>query len=107
MAALLVERSFVDLKNQVTVNGQCSISSTEVKCLLSDDLRAKVWAATPLSFSLWLVSFSFIALFFFNLCVGIGGTGGSIYVKGYESIILLVTTNKSIISQTKFRVKSF
>uniref|UniRef100_A0A3Q7JU49 MSP domain-containing protein n=1 Tax=Solanum lycopersicum TaxID=4081 RepID=A0A3Q7JU49_SOLLC len=36
MAALLVERSIVDLKSQVTVNGVCNISSSDVKCLLSD-----------------------------------------------------------------------
>ncbi|MCI35458.1 type I inositol 145-trisphosphate 5-phosphatase 12-like, partial [Trifolium medium] len=36
MAALLVERSFIDLRAQVTVNGVCSISSQEVKCFLSD-----------------------------------------------------------------------
>ncbi|VFQ83949.1 unnamed protein product [Cuscuta campestris] len=53
MAALLVERSSIDLKSQVTVNGVCSISSSEVKCLLSDHVRAKVWAAASLSFSLW------------------------------------------------------
>ncbi|XP_004499384.1 type I inositol polyphosphate 5-phosphatase 12 isoform X2 [Cicer arietinum] len=53
MAALLVERSFIDLRIQVTVNGVCSISSQEVKCLLSDHIRARVWCASPLSFSLW------------------------------------------------------
>ncbi|CAH9125158.1 unnamed protein product [Cuscuta epithymum] len=53
MAALLVERSGIDLRNQVTVNGVCNISSSEVKCLLSDHVRAKVWAAGSLSFSLW------------------------------------------------------
>ncbi|XAR64538.1 Inositol-polyphosphate 5-phosphatase [Bertholletia excelsa] len=53
MAALLVERSGIDLKSQVTVNGVCRISSSDVKCLLSDNVRAKVWAATSLSFSLW------------------------------------------------------
>ncbi|RAL47988.1 hypothetical protein DM860_016189 [Cuscuta australis] len=53
MAALLAERSGVDLRNQVTVNGVCNISSSEVKCLLSDHIRAKVWAAGSLSFSLW------------------------------------------------------
>ncbi|XP_061363533.1 type I inositol polyphosphate 5-phosphatase 12-like isoform X2 [Gastrolobium bilobum] len=53
MAALLVERSFIDLRSQVTVNGVCSISSQEVKCLLSDHVRARVWCAGPLSFSLW------------------------------------------------------
>ncbi|XP_019161339.1 PREDICTED: type I inositol polyphosphate 5-phosphatase 12-like isoform X2 [Ipomoea nil] len=53
MAALLVERSGIDLRSQVTVNGVCNISSSEVKCLLSDHVRAKVWAAGSLSFSLW------------------------------------------------------
>ncbi|CAL5199676.1 unnamed protein product [Lathyrus oleraceus] len=53
MAALLVERSFIDLRAQVTVNGVCSISSQEVKCLLSDHIRGRVWCASPLSFSLW------------------------------------------------------
>lgn len=53
MAALLVERSFVDLRAQVTVNGVCSISSQDVKCLVADNARAKVWCAGSLSFSLW------------------------------------------------------
>lgn len=53
MAALLVERSYIDLRGQVTVNGVCNISSADVKCLLSDRTRAKVWCAGPLSFSLW------------------------------------------------------
>ncbi|XP_073307981.1 type I inositol polyphosphate 5-phosphatase 12-like isoform X2 [Primulina huaijiensis] len=53
MAALLVERSFIDLRSQVTVNGVCNISSSDVKCLLSDYVRAKVWAAGSSSFSLW------------------------------------------------------
>ncbi|KAJ7947426.1 Type I inositol polyphosphate 5-phosphatase [Quillaja saponaria] len=53
MAALLVERSYIDLRSQVTVNGVCSISSQEVKCLLSDNVRSRVWCAGPLSFSLW------------------------------------------------------
>ncbi|KAI4324388.1 hypothetical protein L6164_023932 [Bauhinia variegata] len=53
MAALLVERSGIDLRSQVTVNGVCSISSQEVKCLLSDNVRARVWCVQPLSFSLW------------------------------------------------------
>ncbi|XP_059655619.1 type I inositol polyphosphate 5-phosphatase 12-like [Cornus florida] len=53
MAALLVERSAIDLRSQVTVNGVCNISSSDVKCLLSDNIRAKVWATGSLSFSLW------------------------------------------------------
>ncbi|XVE76660.1 hypothetical protein DITRI_Ditri12bG0191800 [Diplodiscus trichospermus] len=53
MAALLAERSFIDLRSQVTVNGNCNISSSDIKCLVSDNVRAKVWCAQPLSFSLW------------------------------------------------------
>ncbi|KAK4374215.1 hypothetical protein RND71_004892 [Anisodus tanguticus] len=53
MASLLVEKSFVNLRSQVTVNGVCNISSSDMKCLLSDHGRAKVWASGSLSFSLW------------------------------------------------------
>ncbi|ESW25894.1 hypothetical protein PHAVU_003G074300 [Phaseolus vulgaris] len=53
MAALLVERSFIDLRSQVTVNGVCSISSQDVKSLLCDHVRGRIWCAGPLSFSLW------------------------------------------------------
>ncbi|KAL5783909.1 hypothetical protein ACOSQ2_006301 [Xanthoceras sorbifolium] len=53
MAALLVERSFIDLRSQVTVNGACGISSSDIKCLISDHVRAKVWCAQHLFFSLW------------------------------------------------------
>ncbi|CAN8285333.1 unnamed protein product [Cochlearia groenlandica] len=53
MAALLVERSGIDLRSQVTVNGTCSISSSDVKFLLVDTVRAKVWAVQHLLFSIW------------------------------------------------------
>ncbi|XP_055813034.1 type I inositol polyphosphate 5-phosphatase 12-like [Solanum dulcamara] len=53
IASLLVERSLVNLRSQVTVNGVCNISSSDVKCLLSDHVRGKVWASGSLSFSLW------------------------------------------------------
>lgn len=55
MAALLVERSFIDLRSQVTINGVCNITSSDVKVLMSDNFRAKVWAASSLSFSLWYI----------------------------------------------------
>ena len=67
MAALLVERSFIDLRSQVTINGVCNISSSDVKCLVSDKVRAKVWCAASVSFSLWYLPTSNIALFFFFL----------------------------------------
>lgn len=53
MATLLVERSYIDLRSRVTVNGVCSLSSQEVKCLLSDNAKARVWCTSPQSFSLW------------------------------------------------------
>ncbi|XP_074292056.1 type I inositol polyphosphate 5-phosphatase 12-like isoform X2 [Silene latifolia] len=53
MAALLVERANIDLRSQVTVNGVCHISSSDVKVILSDHARARIWCATSLSFSLW------------------------------------------------------
>ncbi|XP_057546830.1 type I inositol polyphosphate 5-phosphatase 12-like isoform X2 [Amaranthus tricolor] len=53
MAALLVERSNVDLRSQVTVNGVCNISSSDIKVMLSDNCKGRVWCATSLSFSLW------------------------------------------------------
>ncbi|KAF8388653.1 hypothetical protein HHK36_027330 [Tetracentron sinense] len=53
MAALLVERSYIDLRSQVTINGVCNISASDVKYLLSDNSRAKVWSAGFLSFALW------------------------------------------------------
>ncbi|XP_071689543.1 type I inositol polyphosphate 5-phosphatase 13-like [Rutidosis leptorrhynchoides] len=53
MAALLVERSCIDLKSQVTVQGVCSISSSDVKYMLSDNVKSKIWAAGSVSFSLW------------------------------------------------------
>ncbi|CAH1438267.1 unnamed protein product [Lactuca virosa] len=54
MASLTVERSYIDLKNQVTSNGiSCSILAADVKYLLSDHSGAKVWSSGPLSFALW------------------------------------------------------
>nr|DAD32640.1 TPA_asm: hypothetical protein HUJ06_011491 [Nelumbo nucifera] len=53
MAAFLVERSYIDLRTQVTVNGVCSIPATDVKYLLSDNSRGKVWSAGYQSFALW------------------------------------------------------
>ncbi|KAK8946590.1 Type I inositol 1,4,5-trisphosphate 5-phosphatase 12 [Platanthera zijinensis] len=53
MAALLVERSYVDLRSLVTVNGVCSLPSVDIKYLLSDSSRSKVWSAGSLTFALW------------------------------------------------------
>lgn len=53
MAALLVERSCIDLKSQSIVNGVSNISSSDVKYLLSDNVKSKIWASGSLCFSLW------------------------------------------------------
>ncbi|KAI5574644.1 hypothetical protein BDE02_10G157900 [Populus trichocarpa] len=53
MAALLVERSFIDPRNQVTANGLSNVLNSDVKHLLSDNSTAKVWSAGFLSFALW------------------------------------------------------
>ncbi|KAG6390743.1 hypothetical protein SASPL_148488 [Salvia splendens] len=53
MAAVLIERSVIDLRAQVTINGVCNMPSSDVKYLLSDNVRAKVWAAATQTFSLW------------------------------------------------------
>nr|XP_043632597.1 type II inositol polyphosphate 5-phosphatase 15 isoform X2 [Erigeron canadensis] len=54
MSSLVIERSYIDLKNQVTTKGiSCSVLTADVKYLLSDHSGAKVWSAGPLSFALW------------------------------------------------------
>lgn len=53
MAALLVERSYIDLRSNCTVNGVCPLPPSDVKHLLSDNHRSKVWSATSLYFALW------------------------------------------------------
>ncbi|XP_077247069.1 type II inositol polyphosphate 5-phosphatase 15-like [Tasmannia lanceolata] len=53
MAALLVERSYIDLRTQVTVGGVCSLPPVDVRYLVSDNSRAKVWSGGYLSFALW------------------------------------------------------
>ncbi|XP_076889266.1 type II inositol polyphosphate 5-phosphatase 15-like isoform X2 [Bidens hawaiensis] len=54
LASVIVGKSYIDLKNQVTANGiSCSILSADVRYLLSDRSGAKVWSAGTLSFALW------------------------------------------------------
>lgn len=67
VASLLVERSYVDLRTQVSV----SFSNTftwDVKYLLSDDSTAKVWSGSDLSFALWYVLMGFLHLMAYFLC---------------------------------------
>ncbi|KAE7997704.1 hypothetical protein FH972_002311 [Carpinus fangiana] len=53
MASLMVERSYIDLRNQFNVNGFSNIFTSDVKYLLSDNSRGKVWSAGYQSFALW------------------------------------------------------
>ena len=53
MAAMLIERSFIDPSSQVAVNGYSNTLNSDVKYLLSDNTRAKVWSAGYLSFAFW------------------------------------------------------
>ncbi|KAH7569763.1 hypothetical protein JRO89_XS06G0262800 [Xanthoceras sorbifolium] len=55
MASLIVERSYIDLRSQLSVNGFSSMLTSDVKNLLSDNSSAKVWSAGYLSFALCLV----------------------------------------------------
>lgn len=63
MAALSVERSFIDPRGQAAVNGVGNILTSDVRYLLSDTSRAKVWSAGYLSFALWY-TFSLLHLKF-------------------------------------------
>uniref|UniRef100_A0A2P2KMN5 Inositol polyphosphate-related phosphatase domain-containing protein n=2 Tax=Rhizophora mucronata TaxID=61149 RepID=A0A2P2KMN5_RHIMU len=53
MATSFVERSYIDLRNQVTLNGYGNHLTCDIRYLLSDFSRAKVWSAGYLSFALW------------------------------------------------------
>ncbi|ONK72533.1 uncharacterized protein A4U43_C04F20400 [Asparagus officinalis] len=53
MAALLVERSYIDLRSNCTVNGVCALPPSDIRHLLSDTARSKMWSASSLSFALW------------------------------------------------------
>ncbi|PSR98150.1 Type II inositol polyphosphate 5-phosphatase [Actinidia chinensis var. chinensis] len=53
MAALTLERSYIDPRSQITINGCCNVFTSDVKYMCSDHSRAKVWSAGYLSFALW------------------------------------------------------
>jgi hypothetical protein len=56
MAALLVERAYIDLRNHCTVGNVCSLPASDVKYMLADHSRAKVWTVTSMTFALWYAS---------------------------------------------------
>ncbi|CAO2173478.1 unnamed protein product [Urochloa humidicola] len=53
MASLLVEKSYIDLRNHATVSNMCSLPAADVKHMLADHCRAKVWSITSMTFALW------------------------------------------------------
>nr|CAB3457481.1 unnamed protein product [Digitaria exilis] len=53
MAALLVERAYIDLRNHCTVGNVCSLPASDVKHMLADHSRSKVWTVTSMTFALW------------------------------------------------------
>ena len=53
MAAIMVERSYVDLRSHLPANGSSNILTSDIKYLVSDHSRAKVWSAGYFSFALW------------------------------------------------------
>ncbi|KAL2539720.1 Type II inositol 1 [Abeliophyllum distichum] len=56
MAALLIERSYIDLRSQAALNGvgaSNNMFTSDVKYMLSDHCGAKVWSAGYMSFALW------------------------------------------------------
>ncbi|XP_010470435.1 PREDICTED: type II inositol polyphosphate 5-phosphatase 15 isoform X1 [Camelina sativa] len=53
MAALSVERSYIDPRNQVSANGFANTLTADVTVLVSDHKRARIWSASPLTFALW------------------------------------------------------
>ncbi|KAL8166219.1 hypothetical protein V2J09_007718 [Rumex salicifolius] len=52
MAAITLERAYIDLKNQVTINGVCYMFASDVKYLASDNSTAKVWSAGIFTFAM-------------------------------------------------------
>ncbi|XP_015572218.1 type II inositol polyphosphate 5-phosphatase 15 isoform X2 [Ricinus communis] len=53
LASLTVERSYIDPKAQFALNGFSNALSSDIRYLLSDHSRAKVWTAGYFSFALW------------------------------------------------------
>ena len=55
--SLFVQRSFIDLWTMVSDGGACPLPAVDVKLLLCDNSRSKVWSAGYLSFALWYTSY--------------------------------------------------
>lgn len=70
-AVIFVERSYVDLRSQLSTNGFSNMLTSDVKYLVSDNLRAKVWSAGYFSFALWW-DFPFKTLMVLALNISMG-----------------------------------
>ncbi|KAF3789432.1 Type I inositol polyphosphate 5-phosphatase 12 [Nymphaea thermarum] len=53
IAILGIEKSFIDLRSQATVGGTCHLPPGDVKYMLADTCRGKVWGGGHLAFALW------------------------------------------------------
>ncbi|KAK3122199.1 hypothetical protein QOZ80_8BG0666350 [Eleusine coracana subsp. coracana] len=53
IAALMVERAYVDLRNHAAVGNMFSLPTADVKYMLADHCRAKVWSLTSMTFAIW------------------------------------------------------
>ncbi|KAK2402457.1 Endonuclease/exonuclease/phosphatase family protein [Trifolium repens] len=53
MAVIFMERSYVDLRSQLSTNGYNNMLTSDVKYLVSDNSKAKVWSGGYFSYALW------------------------------------------------------
>ncbi|KAG2580085.1 hypothetical protein PVAP13_6NG305700 [Panicum virgatum] len=53
MASLLVGKAYIDLRNNATVGNMCLLPAADVKHMLVDHCRAKIWSITSMTFALW------------------------------------------------------
>ena len=52
----IVERSYMDLRSLVNVGGVCALPAADIKYLLSDHCRSKMWSGGYQTFALWYAS---------------------------------------------------
>lgn len=53
VAALRIERSYIDLRNNAAAGNISSFPAADVKHMLADHSRAKVWFLTSMAFAVW------------------------------------------------------
>jgi hypothetical protein len=53
VAALRIERSYIDLRNNAAAGNISSFPAADVKHMLADHSRAKVWCLTSMAFAVW------------------------------------------------------